>query len=162
MRIVRLLICLLAIGGVVDSVKALRVHMQDPTAAPPCAVSEHWDCGVVNHSRYAVFPAETMDEAPDSKKVHVPVAVAGIAGYALIAILALWAPWWVILPVVEIGFASAAMLSYLEAFVMEKWCIYCVWSQSIIGACLLLSVVGWAMGKWGKRDSVVVRTAHVA
>ena len=162
MRIVRLLICLLAIAGVVDSVKALRVHQQDPTAAPPCAVSEHWDCGAVNHSRYAVFPAETLDEAPDSKKVHIPVATGGIVGYSLIALLALWAPWWILLPVVEIGFAGAAMLTYIEAFVMEKWCIYCVISQSLLAAILLLTVVGWAVTKWSKRDSVVVRTTHVA
>jgi vitamin-K-epoxide reductase (warfarin-sensitive) len=147
MKILRLLIVLLAIGGVVDSVKALRIHMQDPNAAPPCAVSEKWDCGVVNHSRYSVFPPESFDEAPGSKKVHVPVAAGGIVGYGLIAVLAMWAPWWMILPVVEVGFAGAAMLSYLEAFVMEKWCIYCVWSQSLLAALLLLSVIGWAVDR---------------
>ena len=32
---------------------------------------------------------------------------------------------------------SAAMLTYLEAYVLEKWCIYCVWSQAIVTVLLL-------------------------
>jgi uncharacterized membrane protein len=139
--LLRILIALLALGGVVDSVLALRIHMQDPNAAPPCAVNGQWDCGAVNHSRYAVFPPESFDEAPGSKKVHVPVAVFGIAGYALIAILALVGRMWLTLQAAEIGFFFAAMLSYLEAFVMEKWCIYCVWSQGIVATILLLSII---------------------
>jgi uncharacterized membrane protein len=142
MRLLRLLICLLAIGGVVDSVLALRIHNQDPSQAPPCAVTAKWDCGAVNHSRYAVFPAESFDEQPGSHKLHIPVATLGIIGYALIALAALFAPMFWVLQLTEIGFFCAAILSYLEAFVIEKWCIYCVWSQSIIAAILLLSVIG--------------------
>ena len=85
----RYLIVLLALAGLVDSVLALRIHMQDPNAAPPCAVTEKWDCGTVNHSRFAVFPAESFDEQPGSKKIHIPVATLGIIGYGLIALTAL-------------------------------------------------------------------------
>ena len=138
----RFLIVLLALGGLIDSYLALRIHMQDPNAAPPCAVTEKWDCGTVNHSRFAVFPAESFDEQPGSKKLHIPVATLGIIGYALIAVAAL-ADWtWVTLQLAEIGFFCAGMLSYLEAFVIQKWCIYCVWSQAIIAAILLCSIVG--------------------
>ena len=142
MRILRVLIALLALGGVVDSVLALRVHNMDPSQAPPCAVNGVWDCGAVNHSRYAVFPAQSFDEQPGSKKLHIPVATGGILGYAAIAVLALWAPMFWMLQIAEIGFACAAILSYLEAFVIEKWCIYCVWSQGLIAAILLLAAVG--------------------
>ena len=140
----RYLILLLALGGLIDSYLALRIHMQDPSQAPPCAVTEKWDCGAVNHSRFAVFPAESFDEAPGSKKFHIPVATLGIIGYALIGVAALAGRTWLTLQLAEIGFFCAAMLSYLEAFVIQKWCIYCVWSQGLIAAILLLSIV-WAV-----------------
>lgn len=142
MRILRLLIVLLAIGGIVDSYLALRVHNEDPSVAPPCAVNATWDCGAVNHSRYAVFPAQTFDEQPGSKKLHIPVATLGIIGYAGIGILAVFAPMFWVMQLAEIGFACAGMLSYLEAFVIEKWCIYCVWSQGIIATILVLAIIG--------------------
>lgn len=142
----RYLIVLLALGGLIDSYLALRIHMQDPSQAPPCAVTEKWDCGAVNHSRFAVFPAQSFDEQPGSKKFHIPVATLGIIGYALIAVAALADSTWLTLQLAEIGFFCAAMLSYLEAFVIQKWCIYCVCSQGIIAAILLLTIV-WAVLK---------------
>lgn len=143
----RYLIVLLALAGLVDSYLALRIHMQPTDQAPPCAVTEKWDCGTVNHGRFAVFPAESFDEQPGSKKFHIPVATLGIIGYGLIALTALLDWVWVTLQLAEIGFFCAAMLSYLEAFVIQKWCIYCVWSQTIITAILLCSIV-WAILKW--------------
>jgi uncharacterized membrane protein len=137
----RFLIALLAIAGIVDSALALRIHFQDPNAAPPCAVSEHWDCGAVGHSRFSTFPPSSFDEAPDSKKIHIPVAALGISGYALIAVLALANRLWYVLHLSEIAFFSATFLSYLEAYVLEKWCIYCVWSQGLITAILLLTIL---------------------
>lgn len=145
----RLLIALLAVAGIVISSLALRIHAQDPSAAPPCAVSEHWDCGVVNHSRYAVFPASTFDEAPG--KFHVPVALLGIFGYALIAALALVNRLKLALPAVLIGFGFASYLTYLEKFVMEKWCIYCVWSMAIITVTLLATIAGIVLQSRHKR-----------
>lgn len=141
----RFLIALLALAGLVDSVLALRIHMQDPNAAPPCAVTAVWDCGTVNHSRFAVFPPETFDEPPNSHHVHIPVAALGILGYALIAGAALGGKLWATLQLAEIGFAFAAFLSYMEAYVLQKWCIYCVWSQVIITAILGCTVAAIVM-----------------
>ena len=137
----RYLIVLLALAGIIDSALALRIHNQDPSTAPPCAVTERFDCGAVNHSRFAVFPPSSFDEDTASKKVHIPVALFGIIGYALIAVLALANRLWLTLQAAEIGFAFASFLSYMEAFVIEKWCIYCLWSQAIITAILLCSIV---------------------
>jgi len=133
------LIALLAIAGVVVSSMALRVHYMDPGLAPPCAVTERFDCGAVNHSRFAVFPARTFDEKPGTP--HIPVALVGIAGYALLAVLALLGRWWLLFELAQIGTLCAGFLSYLEAFVLQKWCIYCLWSQALVAAILLLSIV---------------------
>ena len=137
----RYLIVLLALAGLIDSYLALRIHYQDPNAAPPCAVTEKFDCGAVNHSRFAVFPPTSFDEDPSSKKVHIPVALFGIIGYALIAIFALARKPFLTLQTTEIGFAFASFLSYMEAFIMQKWCIYCLWSQGIITTILLVSLL---------------------
>lgn len=140
MRLLRLLIVLLAVAGTVISVLALRVHNMDPNAAPPCAVSEHWDCGAVNHSRFAVFPPRGFDELPDSKG-HIPVATIGIVGYVLIALLALFKQDFLVFEAAQIGTFCALVLTFLEKYVMEKWCIYCVWSQGIIAVTLLVSAI---------------------
>ena len=140
------LVALLAVAGIVVSTMALRVHYMDPALAPPCAVTEKFDCGAVNHSRFAVFPPRTFDEDPKGGH-HIPVAALGIVGYALIAGLALTGRWWLVFQTAQIGFLFAAFLSYLEAYVLEKWCIYCLWSQGIVATILILSIAALLM-RW--------------
>src|ERR1700739_4590939 len=70
----RYLITFLALAGLVVSYLALRVHYSNDVQ--PCDINEHWDCGVVNHSPFAVVGP-------------VPVAAIGMAGYALLAGLAI-------------------------------------------------------------------------
>lgn len=157
----RFLIALLAIAGLVDSCLALRVHNQDPSVAPPCAVTASFDCGAVNHSRWAVFPPQGFDEPVNSGKLHVPVALVGILGYAVIAVLALSKRFWLTLQVAEIGFAAAAFLSFLEAYVIEKWCIYCVWSQIFITAILLSTIAALIMERRKRRvEHSTIVAAH--
>jgi uncharacterized membrane protein len=149
----KFLIALLAIAGLVVSVLALKVHNMDPGAAPPCAVTEHWDCGAVNHSRFAEFPPRSFDE-PANAKGHLPVAIVGIAGYGLIALLAIFGRLWIVLHLAEFGFMCACFLTYLEAFVMEKWCIYCVWSQGLMTAILLLTALAVVLKRRKARRSI--------
>jgi uncharacterized membrane protein len=134
------LIALLAVAGIVVSSMALHVHNLDPAQAPPCAVTEKFDCGAVNHSRFAVFPPTLFGQDPKTSH-HIPIATLGIIGYALIAMLALLERWFLTFEIAQIGFFFALFLSYIEAYVLEKWCIYCLWSQGIIAAILLVSVV---------------------
>jgi len=152
----RFLIALLAIAGIFDSALALRIHYQDPSVAPPCAVTERFDCGAVNHGRYAEFPPIGFDEVPHSGKTHIPVAIFGILGYGLIAILALSKQYWLTLQIAELGFACAAFLSYLEAYVIEKWCIYCLWSMILMTAILLFSIAILVMNHLRSRKSAVI------
>jgi vitamin-K-epoxide reductase (warfarin-sensitive) len=133
------LIALLAVAGIVVSTMALRVHYMDPTQAPPCAVTEQFDCGAVNHSRFAVFPPRTFDEDPKAGS-HIPIAMFGIIGYAAIGVLALMGRWWLTFELAQLAFLFAAFLSYIEAWVLQKWCIYCLWSQGIITIILLLTI----------------------
>ncbi|HEY0263512.1 MAG TPA: vitamin K epoxide reductase family protein [Granulicella sp.] len=155
MNIMKYLLFLLALGGLYVSVLALRVHYQDPSQAPPCAVTEKFDCGAVNHSRFAVFPPRGFDEDPHSKG-HIPIAELGIGAYAVMAILALLNRYWLLLVFSEIGVLFAGFLSYLEAFILEKWCIYCLWSQGIVATIFILT----AFTVWMRRDSDRSRRAY--
>ena len=156
----RYLIALLALAGLVVSSLALRIHFMDPNTAPPCAVSEHWDCGTVNHGKYSVFPPLSFDEKPGT--VHIPVAAMGILGYALIAVLALLGRLRIVLELARVGFFFAAFLTYIEAYIIETWCIYCVWSQTIIAAILLCTVIALLLRRRRRAQSMrTVLSEHV-
>lgn len=119
-------------AGIVVSALALQIHRSQ--TFEPCSVNDHWDCGVVNHSRYAEI-------------AHVPVAAIGILGYGLIGLLAVLRQRWAVLIAALIGLGFALRLTYIEDRVLQLWCIYCVSSQAIIAAITLLAVV-WVI--WGQ------------
>lgn len=124
----RYLLVLLAFLGIIVSSLALKVHYDQP-GAEPCSINAKWDCGEVNHSPYAMIGP-------------VPVAAIGIAGYILIAILALARRKNLLLFSTLLGLAFALYLTNIEAHVLEIWCLYCVISQCIIAILALLSI-GW-------------------
>jgi uncharacterized membrane protein len=125
---VRYVIVVLAIAGIVASSLALKVHYDDP-GKEPCSINDKWDCGVVNHSPYAMIRG-------------VPVAAIGVVGYLLIAVLGFARRKGLLLISVLIGFAFALYLTNIEAHVLEVYCLYCVISQGIIAVLALLSI-GW-------------------
>jgi uncharacterized membrane protein len=122
----RPILILLALAGLCVSSLALKVHYD--TGTEPCSINDHWDCGIVNHSRYALF-------------FHVPVAAIGIAGYLLLGILALARRRILLLVAALIGLGFALHLSGIERNVLQVWCLYCVISQGIIALITLLSIV---------------------
>ena len=123
----RYLILFLALGGLVVSTLALRVHYS--TGTEPCSINEKWDCGIVNHSSYA-------------EVAHIPVAAVGMAGYLLLGVLALGRRHILLALAATSGFAFALHLSLIEKNVLMVWCLYCAISQAIIALILLLSL-GW-------------------
>ena len=125
----RYLIALLALAGVVVSALALRVHYD--TGTEPCSINEKWDCGIVNHSPFAEI-------------LHIPVAAIGIAGYLAMAGLALVRRrrWLLVLTLGALGFSL--YLTYIEKYVLEVYCIYCVTSFGIVTIMTALSL-WWAL-----------------
>lgn len=124
----RYLILILAIAGMIVSGLALKVHYDDP-GKEPCSINDKWDCGVVNHSPYAVM-------------FGVPVAAMGIAGYFLLAVLGFTRQRLLLLIASLAALAFALYLTHIEKTILEVWCLYCVISQGIIAILALLSI-GW-------------------
>ena len=153
----RSLLVLLAVAGMTVSWMALKVHNQKPGEAPPCAVTERFDCGAVNHSRFAVFPPTTFGELAEGgpAKLHVPIAMVGLAAYGLMGVCAAAGWLWVLLELAQVGFLMAAFLTYIEAYVLEKWCIYCLWSQAIVATMLVVTAVAVVL-RWRERRRWVV------
>jgi len=127
----RYLLATLSLAGVLVSSLALQVHYS--TATEPCSINEHWDCGIVNHSSYAVI-------------FHVPVAAIAIGGYLLLGILALTRRRFLLLFAALIGLGFALHLSGVERNILSVWCLYCVISQGIIALITLLTVA-WIVGR---------------
>ena len=120
----RYAIVVLAIAGMAVSALALHVHYSSDLQ--PCDINAHWDCGIVNHSRYSMFHG-------------IPVAAFGIAGYLVIALLS-----WLNQPRLAsfaalLGFCYALYLSRIEAYELQVWCLYCVISQGLIALILVSS-----------------------
>jgi len=123
----RYLIAVLALVGVVVSALALHVHYCTDTQ--PCSINEKWDCGVVNHSPFAEVE-------------HIPVAAIGIAGYLALGALAFWRQRALVFLCALVGLGFALRLTFIEEFVLQTWCLYCVISQVVIALITLLSG-GW-------------------
>jgi vitamin-K-epoxide reductase (warfarin-sensitive) len=119
---------LLATLGIVVSALALREHYRTEGDSP-CSINERWDCGIVNHSPYAMVPG-----------TGIPVAILGIAGYLLMAALAWRRAWRALLAAALAGLAFSLYLAHIEAHVLGVWCIYCVISLGIISLISFLAL----------------------
>jgi len=117
---------ILAILGITVSSLALREHYRT-YGDSPCSINERWDCGVVNHSPYAVLAG-------------IPVAALGIAGYLLMAGLAFARFYHLLLPVILVSLGFSLYLAHIEKDVLGVWCIYCVISLGIITLMTILTI----------------------
>jgi vitamin-K-epoxide reductase (warfarin-sensitive) len=122
----KFLLLILATLGIIASSLALREHYRT-YGDSPCSINDHWDCGVVNHSPYAV-------------RFGMPVAAIGVAGYILMAALAFLRSYRLLLVPTFAGLAFSLYLANIEATVLGVWCIYCVISLGIISLMSLLTL----------------------
>jgi len=137
----RYLIVLLALAGATVSLLALRVHYS--TGTEPCSINDRWDCGIVNRSSFAVID-------------RVPVAAIGIAGYLVLAGLAFARQRFLLFLAALVGLGFALRLTFIEMYVLQVWCLYCVISQAIIAIVTLLSL-GWLTAEY-----IALKRAHCA
>lgn len=116
--------------GIAASTLALREHYRTDTS--PCSINEKWDCGIVNHSPYAVL-------------FGVPVAAIGMAGYLLLGLLAFKKRYLALLPLSLGALAFSLYLAHIEKDLLGVWCIYCVASLGVISvfSLLVLGMVLW-------------------
>jgi vitamin-K-epoxide reductase (warfarin-sensitive) len=126
----RYIFVITALIGIAASSLALNEHYR-PYGDSPCNINDRWDCGIVNHSPYAVIEG-------------IPVAVIGIVGYLVLGALALWRAYrfMLLLAIPALGFSL--YLAHIEARILGVWCLYCVISLGMISliTLLLLGVVG--------------------
>lgn len=129
------ILIVLALIGITASALALREKYR-PYGESPCDINEHWDCGIVNHSPYAVIPQGSTH--------GIPVAVIGIAGYLLLGIVAWKRAYRLMLALAVPALAFSLYLASFEASPnkLGVWCLYCAISLGTISLMtLLLSVV---------------------
>ena len=145
----RWLIMLVALAGVVASALAWREHYRIGNS--PCSINPMWDCGIVNKSTYAVIGGLFVDTGPDAKPgflqrkfpaiARIPVAVVGIFGYVLLAIIAL-KRWWHFLTAASIfALAFSLYLLHVEKDILGTYCVYCVMSLVTISLITVLAVI---------------------
>ena len=131
----RWVLIVLAVVGIAASSLALREHYRTDTS--PCSINDRWDCGIVNHSPYAML-------------FGVPVAVIGIAGYLLLGVLALMKAYRMTLVAALGGLGFALYLAHIESAVLGVWCIYCVISLGVISLLSLLALGTVIVGLIGR------------
>ncbi len=122
MRWVLVVLCVL---GITAASLALREHYREDSS--PCSINERWDCGIVNHSPFAVI-------------LGVPVAVIGIVGYFFLGALAFKKAYRLMLLAALPGLAFSLYLAHIERDKLGVWCIYCVISLGVISLLTLLAL----------------------
>ncbi|HEV2398466.1 MAG TPA: vitamin K epoxide reductase family protein [Candidatus Sulfotelmatobacter sp.] len=133
---------ILAVLGIIVSSLALREHYRE-YGDSPCSINERWDCGVVNHSPFAILGG-VFDQLGFHAHLplvsNLPVATAGILGYILMGVLAFRRAYRWLLAFVLVGLAFSLYLANIEAHVLGVWCVYCVMSLGVICVMSLLTV----------------------
>lgn len=130
-RILFVLIAVFSVAGIIVSAISLQRHYAK-SATQFCDFSQRFSCDIVNRSEY-------------SSIVGIPVAGIGVIGYAVLLALATFQRTRPETPVRLLaaaiaGLAFALYLTYVEAYVLETWCILCLLSLALITLISLLAL----------------------
>lgn len=136
-RVIGIVISLLAGIGLVDAIYLTISHFQNST--PTCSLLD--GCNIVLTSQYA-----TLEFAG----LAVPLALVGAAYYAFILTLSVGYVavgnrhlFGVGLVVTGLGLVVSAWLVYLQAFVLEAFCQYCLLSALLTTGWFVLAGYAW-------------------
>ncbi len=118
-------------GVVVSSVSLQRHYAKSATAF--CDFNQKFSCDIVNRSEWSTVEG-------------IPVAGIGVAGYAVLFVLATF---WKSLPETPnrllgaaiAGLGFALYLTYIEAYELMTWCILCLISLALISGINLFAMV---------------------
>ncbi len=132
-RILFLVIAVLSLAGIVVSAVSLERHYAK-SKTDFCDLGERFDCDIVNRSE-------------QSSLMGIPVAGIGVVGYGVLLALATAyrsraeTPLRLLVAALA-GLGFALYLTYIEAYVLETWCILCLSSLGlIVGITVLAGVV---------------------
>ena len=132
-------VALLALVGLVDAGYLTTEHLAGRIGNVPCMVTT--DCGGVLTSSYATLPGD------------IPLAALGALAYFAAFSLATLAAFGygsarkLLLPLVLTMFAASLWLLYVQAFVLEAFCSYCLLSAGISTTLTLLLVLRRLLGR---------------
>lgn len=126
------LVAVLALWGIAVSAISLQRHYAK-SESTYCNFNQTLNCDIVNRSEYSTLEG-------------IPVAAIGVAGYAAIFI---FSTFWKSHPETPtrllasslLGLAFSLYLTYVEAYRLMTWCIFCLSSQFIILLIAVLSTV---------------------
>ena len=119
-------IAVLSVAGVAVSAVSLQRHYAK-SATAYCDFNQKFSCDIVNRSVYSTIEG-------------IPVAGIGVAGYAVLFVLATFLKSRTetpnrLLGAALAGLAFALYLTYIEAYELTTWCILCLISLLLI--CLI-------------------------
>jgi vitamin-K-epoxide reductase (warfarin-sensitive) len=131
-RVLFTVIAILSLAGVIVSAVSLQRHYAK-SATAFCDFSQRFSCDVVNRSEQSTI-------------MGIPVAGIGVAGYAVLFIFSTFWRWRAetpnrLLAAAIVGLVFALRLTYVEAYVLETWCILCLISLGLIFLISLFSTV---------------------
>jgi vitamin-K-epoxide reductase (warfarin-sensitive) len=126
------LVAIVALAGMTVSAISLQRHYAK-SATQFCDFNQKFSCDIVNRSAY-------------SSIAGIPVAGIGLAGYALLFVLSTFfcnrkeTPNRLLGAAIG-GLAFALYLTYIEAYVLETWCVLCLISLALMATITMLTFV---------------------